>query len=61
MEKERIEMKEMLRCPVFSGNEAEYENWRVIACDWMMIEGKKRVPGFGDERCYEREGFGDGS
>ena len=41
MEEERIEMKGTLRCPVFSGNEAEYENWRVIAGDWMMIEGKK--------------------
>ena len=42
MEEERIEMKGTLRCPVSSGNEAEYENWRVIATDWMMIEGKKR-------------------
>ena len=31
-----------MRCPVFSGNEVEYKNWRVIASDWMMIEGKKR-------------------
>ena len=34
-------MKETVRCPVFPGNEAENENWRVIASDWMMIEGKK--------------------
>ena len=30
---ERIEMKGTVRCPVFSGSEAEYENWRVIASD----------------------------
>ena len=41
-EKERIEMKGTVRCPVFSGNEAEYKNWRVIASNWMMIEGQER-------------------
>ena len=35
-------MKGTMRCPVFSGNGAEYENRRVIVSDWMMIEGKKR-------------------
>ena len=35
MEEERIEMKGMVRCPVFSGDEVEYKNW-------MMTEGKKR-------------------
>ena len=54
-EEGRIEMKGTVRCPVFSGNEAEYENWRVIASDWMMKEGKKkRKPGSGNEKRYER-------
>ena len=35
-------MKGTVRCPVFSGNEAQYKNWRVTASDWMIIEGKKR-------------------
>ena len=35
-------MKGTMRCPVLSGNGAEYENRRVIVSDWMMIEGKKR-------------------
>ena len=42
MEEERIEIKGTVRWPVFSGSETKYKNWRVIASDMMMIEGRKR-------------------
>ena len=39
---ERVEVKGTNRCPIFSGMEEDYENWRILASDWMEIEGNKR-------------------
>ena len=39
---ERVEVKGTNRCPIFSGMEEDYETWRILASDWMEIEGNKR-------------------
>ena len=40
-----MSMRSLSKCPVSSGKDKDYENWRVLVYDWLDTKEKRREIG----------------